>query len=89
LGVCDISRVAAMDWRLRRWRLWFLALSNAPRHLFRNPCRQGKSPLPADFSEHFPKSFFSNHSELFDVTKRAMRRSTCATLLDNQSYSVA
>ena len=25
--------VAAKDWRLRRWRLWFLALSNALRLL--------------------------------------------------------
>jgi len=23
--------LAVTDWRLRRWRLWFLALSNAPR----------------------------------------------------------
>jgi len=30
-GVCDFSRLAVTDWRLRRWRLWFLALSNAPR----------------------------------------------------------
>jgi len=22
--------LAVTDWRLRRWRLWFLALSNAP-----------------------------------------------------------
>jgi len=29
-GVCDFSRLAITDWRLRRWRLWFLALSNAP-----------------------------------------------------------
>jgi len=29
-GVCDFSRLAVTDWRLRRWRLWFLALSNAP-----------------------------------------------------------
>ena len=29
-GVCDFSRLAVKDWRLRRWRLWFLALSNAP-----------------------------------------------------------
>jgi len=33
-GVFDFSRLAVTDWRLRRWRLWFLALSNAPR-LFR------------------------------------------------------
>ena len=25
-GVCDFSRLAVTDWRLRRWRLWFLAL---------------------------------------------------------------
>jgi len=24
--------LAVTDWRLRRWRLWFLALSNAPRN---------------------------------------------------------
>ena len=24
-GVCDCSRLAVTDWRLRRWRLWFLA----------------------------------------------------------------
>jgi len=28
--VCDFSRLAVTDWRLRRWRLWFLALSNVP-----------------------------------------------------------
>jgi len=28
-GVCDFSRFAVMDWRLRRWRLWFLALMTA------------------------------------------------------------
>jgi len=22
-GVCDFSRLAVTDWRLRRWRLWF------------------------------------------------------------------
>ena len=30
-GVCDFSRLAVVDWRLRLWRLWFLALWNAPR----------------------------------------------------------
>ena len=30
-GVCDFSRLAATDWRLRRWRLWFLALMTATR----------------------------------------------------------
>jgi len=30
-GVCDLTLLAVTDWRLRRWRLWFLALSNAPR----------------------------------------------------------
>ena len=25
-GVCDFSRLAVTDWRLRRWRLRFLAL---------------------------------------------------------------
>ena len=29
-GVSDFSRLAVTDWRLRRWHLWFLALSNAP-----------------------------------------------------------
>ena len=28
-GVYDFSRLTVTDWRLRRWRLWFLALSNA------------------------------------------------------------
>ena len=28
-GVCDVSRLAVTDWRLRRWRLWFLALMTA------------------------------------------------------------
>jgi len=31
-GVCDFSRLVVTDWRLRRWRLWFLALSSAPRN---------------------------------------------------------
>jgi len=30
-GVCDFSRLAVTDWRLRRWRLWFLALMTATR----------------------------------------------------------
>ena len=29
IGVCDFSRLAVTDWRLRRWRLWFLALMTA------------------------------------------------------------
>jgi len=28
-GVCDFSRLAVTVWRLRRWRLWFLALMTA------------------------------------------------------------
>jgi len=28
-GVCDFSRLAFTDWRLRRWRLCFLALMTA------------------------------------------------------------
>jgi len=28
-GVCDFSRFAVTDWRLRSWRLWFLALMTA------------------------------------------------------------
>jgi len=28
-GVCDFSRLAVTDWRLRRWRWWFLALMTA------------------------------------------------------------
>ena len=28
-GVCDFSHLAVTDWRLRRWRLWFLALITA------------------------------------------------------------
>jgi len=28
-GVCDFSRLAVTDWRLRRLRLWFLALMTA------------------------------------------------------------
>ena len=30
-GVCDFSRLAVTDWRLRRWCLWFLALMTATR----------------------------------------------------------
>jgi len=30
-GVCDFSPLAVTDWRLRRWRLWFLALMTATR----------------------------------------------------------
>jgi len=30
-GVCDFSRFAVTDWRLRRWRLCFLALMTATR----------------------------------------------------------
>ena len=28
-GVSGFSRLAVTDWRLRRWRLWFLALMTA------------------------------------------------------------
>jgi len=28
-GVCDFSRLVVTDWRMRRWRLWFLALMTA------------------------------------------------------------
>jgi len=34
-GVCDCSRLAVTDWRLRRWRLWFLALMTATRPVTR------------------------------------------------------
>jgi len=30
-GVCDFPRFAVTDWRLRRWRLWCLALKQAKR----------------------------------------------------------
>jgi len=30
-GACDFSRLAATDWRLRRWRLWFFVLMTATR----------------------------------------------------------
>jgi len=30
-GVCDFSRFEVTDWRLWRWRLWFLALMTATR----------------------------------------------------------
>jgi len=30
-GVCDFSQLAVTDWRMRRWRLWFLALLTATR----------------------------------------------------------
>jgi len=36
-GVCDFSRLAFMDWSLRRWRLCSLALMTATRK---------KRPLP-------------------------------------------
>ena len=31
-GVCDFSRLAVTDWRLRRWRLCFLALMTATQY---------------------------------------------------------
>ena len=31
-GVCDFSRLAVTDWRLRRWRWWFLVLMTATRN---------------------------------------------------------
>jgi len=31
-GVCDFSFLAVTDWRLRRWRWWFLALMTAARY---------------------------------------------------------
>ena len=33
-GVCDFSRLAVTDWRLRRWRLWFWALLTATRFTY-------------------------------------------------------
>jgi len=32
-GVCDFSRFAVTDWRLRRWRFRFLALVTATRRV--------------------------------------------------------
>jgi len=45
-GVCDFSRLAVTDWRLRRWRLWFLVLMTATRncHGFEN-IKKGVSQL--------------------------------------------
>ena len=34
-GVCDFSRLAVTDWRLRRWRLWFLALMTATQKILK------------------------------------------------------
>ena len=42
-GVCDFSRLAVTDWRLRRWRLWFLALMTATRFFG----EQRRSTLPS------------------------------------------
>jgi len=40
-GVCDFSRLAVTDWRLRRWRLCFLALMTAT-HLDRSRAKKSK-----------------------------------------------
>ena len=40
-GVCDFSRLVVTAWRLRRWRLWFLALMTAtPAENFFNRARE-------------------------------------------------
>jgi len=45
-GVCDFSRLAVMDWRFRRWRLWFLALMTATRFLSWEKCMGYLSAAP-------------------------------------------
>ena len=37
LSVCDFSRLAVTDWRLRRWRVWFLALMTATHEMNGRP----------------------------------------------------
>jgi len=61
-GVCDFSRLAVTDWRLRRWRLWFLALLTA-------------TPLfSLDFRELLPKGRNTNQSETDFGTQKAISR---------------
>jgi len=65
-GVCDFSRLAVTDWRLRRWRLWFLALSNAPRLNALKFYRVAKS---AGAEHNFPKYLISREGKLQEKEK--------------------
>ena len=67
-GVCDFSRLAVTDWCLRRWLLWFLALSNAPppnkeerkkmeQKLAQNTKPSGKSLVDREKKKKFSASF--------------------------------
>jgi len=47
-GVCGFSRLAGTDWRLRRWRLRFLALSNASHISFLKAQDQAEKVLECD-----------------------------------------
>jgi len=38
-GVCDFCHLAVTDWRLWRWRLWFLALMTVTRNATIPKCR--------------------------------------------------
>ena len=49
-GHCDFSRLAVTNWRLRRWRLWFLALMTAtPYYNTKNGINYNKQIQIVDF----------------------------------------
>jgi len=58
-GVFDFSRLAVTDWRLRRWRLWFLALSNDPQNTVRQigQCFHLFSAFGTEIARTVPRKF--------------------------------
>jgi len=84
-GVCDFSRLAVTDWRLRRWRLWFLALTTATRiEVAVNGLKSLAMNINTELCEKAPKRRVllafgrtNDFIELYDspVEKRAITRS--------------
>jgi len=63
--------LAVTDWRLRRWRLWFLALSNAPQfiHRIRGFAKAESPSLQNSLNEACFSGVLSNLQSFFDVIR--------------------
>jgi len=81
-GVCDFSRLAVTDWRLRPWRLFFLALMTATRAFYLLP------PFEAHCKQTEARGNNANQSNLtvVDLTLQEEYNSTEKMTLLPQQY---
>jgi len=76
-GVCDFSRLAVTDWRLRRWRLWFLAL------LIATPILKGRKK---DFCETLRNYGSFDNNELPHLKLHYSERSFARVFIYSQAF---